>query len=215
MKTITPSFEIETTVAELLKDSTKVEILVVSAVCGGMEDDYQPTGESHQSWEKTTVADFTAKWLGGADDLLDHKMSFANVVSEFYDDFERGYYQAILSPKEANLYRNNEWAKVLNARAASFCAKHKVTIGTIEFFNALRGELRSAKNRMERFFDGESRAERYAQYRACGSDSYWSDNDYMAGKFTKPIEELRELGRFCRLKLPSQYALWRESRTKK
>jgi hypothetical protein len=209
--TITPCFEVKSTVAELLKETTKVEILLSMPVCGGMDNDYELTGESRQSWEKTTVAEFTAKWLGGADDLMDHKISFRSVVGEFFDDVERGFYVAILTPKDGRDYRSSSWAKSLNFEAQMFCTKHKVTIATPAFFNALRGELRAAKSRMNSYFGGEASAERYATYQACGSGAYWSDNDFMASRLSQPIERLREIRRFCRLKLPLQYAMWKES----
>ena len=210
---ITPCFEVKSKVSEMLKDTTKVEILVSMPGCGGIENDYEPTGESRQSWEKTTVAEFTAKWSGGTDDpiLMAEKVSFRSVVGEFFDDVERGFYVAILTPKDARDYRSNSWAKSLNCEAQMFCDKHKVAIATPAFFNAIRSELRAAKSRMNSYFGGEASAERYATYQACGSGAYWSDNDYMAGRLNQPIERLRELLRFCRLKLPLQYAMWKES----
>jgi hypothetical protein len=121
---------------------------------------------------------------------------------------------AILTPKDARIFRDETWAKKIQDRASAFCARHKVDIATFEFFNALSREIRLLKSKRDDFFGGEASAERYATYRASGSSSYFEDNDYMSSKLSKPIQDLQELIRFCRIKLPLQYALWKESRIK-
>jgi len=136
------------------------------------------------------------------------------VESAQFNDEEGGGWIAILTPKDARIMRDDAWAKKLQDRASHFCARHKVEIATFQFFNVLSREIRQLKDKRDSFFGGEASAERYATYRACGSGSYYEDNDYMSDRLSKPIHELQELMRFCRVKLPLQYALWRESRIK-
>lgn len=141
--------------------------------------------------------------------------SFSEIVSDWCEAGEGQSWLAILTPKDAGRTKSNLWAQKMNQRGSEFCAKHKVNFGTIQFFNAISKEIRQAKNARKDYFGGEQSAERYATYRACGSSSYWEDNDYMSSRLDQPIHELQELLRFCRLKLPCQYALWKESRMKK
>jgi len=142
------------------------------------------------------------------------QMTVAELVSAAYECEEGDSTIAILTPKDARIMRDTQRAVKLQQAASAFCAKHKVDIATFEFFNVLSREIRLAKSRRDSFFGGEQSAERYATYRASGSSSYWEDNDYMSSKLSKPIQELQELIRFCRIKLPLQYALWKESRMK-
>jgi hypothetical protein len=121
---------------------------------------------------------------------------------------------AILTPKDARIFRDDTWAKKLQDRAAQFCATHKVEMASFGFFNALSREIRRLADKRDSFFSGEASAERFATYQSAGSSAYWSDNDYMSDRLSQPIQDLQELMRFCRVKLPLQYALWRESRIK-
>jgi hypothetical protein len=143
------------------------------------------------------------------------ELTLAEIVGIWCDAGEGLDFKAILTRKDAVRYKSNEWAKKMNDRASHFCAKHKVDFASIPFFNAVSREIRQAKRKRSDYFGGEQSAERYATYRACGSSSYWEDNDYMSSRLSQPIHELQELLRFCKLKLPCQYALWRESRLKK
>jgi hypothetical protein len=143
------------------------------------------------------------------------EITVAELVSACYECEESGdQVLAILTPKDARIMRDDAWAKKLQDRAAQFCATQKVDIGTFAFFNALSREIRRLADKRDSYFGGEQSAERYATYRACGSGSYWSDNDYMSDRLSQPIQDLQELMRFCRVKLPCQYALWKESRIK-
>lgn len=141
--------------------------------------------------------------------------SFSEIVSDYCDAGEGLGWLAILTRKDCERFKSNQWAIKMNERAQIFCAKHKVDFASIPFFNAVSREIRWAKNARSDYFGGEQSAERYATYRACGSSSYWEDNDYMSSRLSQPINDLQELLRFCQLKLPCQYALWRESRMKK
>jgi hypothetical protein len=258
MKTVSPCFSTEkASIFSFSKDSAKVEVLVKECPNGGIENDYQPTGEITQKWVKTTVRAIARHWvesqaIGDCDyDVFEKAFGWnpSNVKDEDYDrlvselpaDWQEVYYRhdrtqwtvvsmvtnsslfedgegggvsAILTPKDARIMRDKHWALKLQENAVAFCAKHKVEMASVEFFNALSREIRLAKSRRDDFFGGEQSAERYATYRASGSSSYFEDNDYMSSKLSKPIQELQELIRFCRIKLPLQYALWKESRIK-
>ena len=143
------------------------------------------------------------------------ELTFAHIVNDWCDAGEGMDYKAILTTKDAERYKSNQWAIKMNETASAFCSRHKVDFASIPFFNAVSREIRQAKRNRSDYFGGEQSAERYATYRACGSSSYWEDNDYMADKLSQPIRKLQELLRFCKLKLPCQYALWRESRKAK
>jgi hypothetical protein len=143
------------------------------------------------------------------------QFTVAEMASACYECEESGdQVLAILTPKDARIFRDDTWAKKLQDRAAQFCATHKVEMASFGFFNALSREIRRLADKRDSFFSGEASAERFATYQSAGSSAYWSDNDYMSDRLSQPIQDLQELMRFCRVKLPLQYALWRESRIK-
>lgn len=146
---------------------------------------------------------------------FDNEMvSIRDIINEMYCDIESGIWCAILTKKDVARYKDDRWAKKLNETAANYCSANKVEFGSIPFFNSIHKDIRMHKRDAENYFSGESQAERYATYQAAGSRSFYEDNDFMATRFNQPINKLQELLRFCQLKIPCQYALWRESRKK-
>jgi hypothetical protein len=177
----------------------------------GWNWDEIPSKEEKIAKEESLPENWKELYWNTAPDL----QPFSELVCDYCEAGEGLGWLAILTRKDAERFKSNQWAIKMNERAQIFCAKHKVDFASIPFFNALSREIRWAKNARSDYFGGEQSAERYAAHQACGSGSYWEDNDYMSSRLSQPIHDLQELLRFCQLKLPCQYALWRESRLKK
>lgn len=91
-------------------------------------------------------------------------------------------------------HQKDERRKNLESTASEFAAKCGHKVGTREFVLAAKEEIASLRDRQEQWDSGEARMERYATCAAAGCrDAFWSDNDYVSGKFAGEFDRLGEV----------------------
>lgn len=146
---------------------------------GGLEPDYCGDG---YSWDEiTSVA------------------SIGHAISSTQEDGQTSVY-TVKGWEDA---KREERRKELEQTASNFARECGHSVGTREFVKAVKEHLAEVAHQHDRWNDGECQMERWATCLHSGSrDAYWSDNDYMNGKFASERGRLADVLSYMRENFP-------------